>query len=1431
MSSQDTSSQPRRSQRDRKQAKQFVSGPSLKRKRSEDTDEEALTPISEGENEQSDDEAPEDGEEYSAPRRSTSIRGGAKRGRPKGRANTTTTTRPRPPKPSAPRPSGSTRRGKATRNGADAPGPVAAGKETKIATDNSLFNAIMNPAAALQSTVEDFLDSLVTSENAALAELVNCILRACGCNESVDEHEAVDYDGIVDKLDNITEVLKMDDSPVYPLTSKLAVFKKFRKSLLEFLERLVASAAETGALYSTELMETLRQWAAAMSSSQLRSFRHTATVVALQVETSLCDVAAAVEKEIEVLVRQVEGEKKRSKAGGNAKGKTALTALQKELNQKLDDVRERRSNLEDTLKDLTDGVFVNRYRDLDPSIRAECIHGLGQWFKKFPSHFLDGNYLRYVGWVLSDANNPVRLESVRALANIYQNTEYISALQNFTERFKPRLLQMAAGDTDLGVRIAVAGVLSAIDRHGLLDDTQREELCLLVFDEEARVRRAVGGFVRGVWAELVEERLVGRRASDAEKRRAGVKALGTLLVRLSRALDKKSGGGVDEEDTADELAHDGAAKPSRVREVMALSSGTERGRIGVAVEALWDEVDPVKDWEVLLEVLLLDHSSEDEGSQETRQRRSKGKKSQKDATVDDAWRLEEIEETVLLEVFVAALRQAKALAANNKKVEEETVTSEITRALIKGIPRLFAKHQADEKRIGIVLLIPPLMNIELYLEMRMITAYENLWDDVAKQLLSHSSQTVVSNAVATVRHMMDATSLSNTNSTKIAELEDELVTSLRDIVAGREELEITTFNEDEVLKLGAVCSRVAALTATRDMSIWMEEDEGGKQSSAWDIIAALAERGKLGYKEEKQMVQQCIEVLNLHILWKARHLPNEPGESQARNSFIEQRQILLDKLVDFSLGTTSNTVDGVRRVAFQNLMNLHILFHPSPNTPSALSHLSLTLDDEVQDRCAAFVQSEIERYADELEELAGVGAEDEDEAPSGSQSSDEETQTIRKRRRPKTNGTTKTNGTVQLSTGSNTTRSQLEREYVFMGVISTFLRAIRVHAVHLKHSATILVHHGRLGPAYDICSKVVMDILRDDGIYGNGGALVVTVITQALREAFTLHLEGIVDDETQAVALAKYLVPCLMIRGAQLSIVRKLEAAHIASIQTNLLSWAVRRAGAFEAGKNKKGRNSALLFFRVLQPLLVAVEAREALRIKAHLEQALALAKLEVSATAPAWEPVRAYERRLNNIMAKAKGKPPLCATILALTHFTIDAGGSSRNRKVGKAAEPTTSDEEGLAHSPDEGEEAAPPPPPQARRPRARPVRRNRRDGSAAPSEPDGGDDSEAQEQEDTRPARARRTDSSPQKTPRRGTPSMAVDEPDVDATPRVNASRKRGREDEEEAAEEKVADDEALSPLSPAPSGDTIPSPPLSQASSTGGGAMRIGRKRARH
>jgi cohesin complex subunit SA-1/2 len=90
-------------------------------------------------------------------------------------------------------------------------------------------------------------------------------------------------------------------------------------------------------------------------------------------------------------------------------------------------------------------------------------------------------------------------------------------------------------------------------------------------------------------------------------------------------------------------------------------------------------------------------------------------------------------------------------------------------------------------------------------------------------------------------------------------------------------------------------------------------------------------------------------------------------------------------------------------------------------------------------------------------------------------------------------------------------------------------------------------------------------------------------------------LEDVAPDETHTISLAKSLVPCLMMRGAQLAVVRKLEGQHVVSIHSRLLAWIAKRLGAYESNSNKRMRDLSIPFFKVLQPLLVPVESRDAL--------------------------------------------------------------------------------------------------------------------------------------------------------------------------------------------------------------------------------------------
>ena len=118
------------------------------------------------------------------------------------------------------------------------------------------------------------------------------------------------------------------------------------------------------------------------------------------------------------------------------------------------------------------------------------------------------------------------------------------------------------------------------------------------------------------------------------------------------------------------------------------------------------------------------------------------------------------------------------------------------------------------------------------------------------------------------------------------------------------------------------------------------------------------------------MVQQCLVALTIHSMWKSMSLPDETEDNMpAHDAYIETRSTLINKLVEFSIGTQSTTYEEVQRVAFKQLMNIHVLFsqHGSPDPL-----LVLELDDEVQDKCGEWVEREVEKFAEEIEEGISV---------------------------------------------------------------------------------------------------------------------------------------------------------------------------------------------------------------------------------------------------------------------------------------------------------------------------------------------------------------------------------------------------------------------------------------------------------------------------
>jgi cohesin complex subunit SA-1/2 len=98
-------------------------------------------------------------------------------------------------------------------------------------------------------------------------------------------------------------------------------------------------------------------------------------------------------------------------------------------------------------------------------------------------------------------------------------------------------------------------------------------------------------------------------------------------------------------------------------------------------------------------------------------------------------------------------------------------------------------------------------------------------------------------------------------------------------------------------------------------------------------------------------------------------------------------------------------------------------------------------------------------------------------------------------------------------------------------------------------------------------------------------------------QAFTLVLDGIVADETNVVQLAKHLAQTFMLRGAHLTVLKRLDVQYIVQIHTTSLSWIAKRIAGYETNGNKKALRTATTFFKVLVPLLVGIHSRDAMKM------------------------------------------------------------------------------------------------------------------------------------------------------------------------------------------------------------------------------------------
>ncbi|ROL53580.1 Cohesin subunit SA-1 [Anabarilius grahami] len=309
-------------------------------------------------------------------------------------------------------------------------------------TASHLYEAVRSGRSALLTVIDDWLDEYRRDREAGLLELINFVVQCSGC-KGVVTREMLSSLQNADIISHLTKEFN-EDSVSYPLVSPGSQWRHFREGVCEFVSLLVRGCRNT-LLYDDFLFSSLIALLTGLADSQVRAFRHTSTLIAMRLMSSIVSVAADVNAQALMTQRRCELEKNKPVE------QRAIDRVE-ELENSYRELLEHQEDLRSLMSGVFKGVFVHRYRDRVPEIRAVCMEEMGMWLRENPVRFLNDEHLKYVGWMLHDKQAAVRLQCVLTLQKLYEEKDFISRLELFTSRFKERIVcTIRDKDSDVAV--------------------------------------------------------------------------------------------------------------------------------------------------------------------------------------------------------------------------------------------------------------------------------------------------------------------------------------------------------------------------------------------------------------------------------------------------------------------------------------------------------------------------------------------------------------------------------------------------------------------------------------------------------------------------------------------------------------------------------------------------------------------------------------------------------------------------------------------------------------------------------------------------------------------------------------------------------------------------------------------------------------------
>ncbi|XP_023012703.1 stromal antigen [Leptinotarsa decemlineata] len=754
--------------------------------------------------------------------------------------------------------------------------------------ESSLYHIIKNSKVSLTHIVDDWIESYKINREAALISLMQFFINAAGCKGCITQEmqTSMEHAAIIRKM---TEEFD-EESGEYPLIMAGQTWKKFRQNFCDFVQTLVKQCQYT-IIYDQFLMDNVISLLTGLSDSQVRAFRHTATFGAMKLMTALVDVALTVSVNLDNTQRQYEAERQKTREKRASDRLEALLGKRQELEENMDEIK-------NMLTYMFKSVFVHRYRDTLPEIRAIAMTEIGVWMLKFHANFLDDSYLKYIGWTLHDKVGEVRLRCLQALQPLYASEELKGKLELFTNKFKDRIVAMTLDkEYDVAVQ-AVKLVISILKHHHeILTDKDCEHVYELVYSSHRAVAQAAG--------EFLNERLFQPCDFDAGKTKRGKRRLpNTPFIRDLVQFFIES-----------EL-HEHAA---------------------YLVDSLIESNVMMKDWECMTDLLLEEPGPHEEP-------------------------LDNRQETSLIEIMVCCVKQAATGEAPVGRGPTRKISSlremkqagedkqKLTEHFIVTLPPLLDKFSADPEKLANLLSIPQYFDLDLYTSGRQESSLQALLAKLKYIVQVHHEPEVLETLAKTLEILCTEghsiyTRCDVARSTivdMIVAAYKEAIDDWRNLLLGEE-----TPNDDEVFNVVSTLKKVSMFYACHNLNSW----------NLWNTL--FQDVKDIESTLPQEALKYCLSSCYYHVLWGLRDLEVAvEGGGLTHADYQNMRETLNDFLEASQMLIRSSPYVLIKEESYVGLCDLLIVFSEQlqGSTP-ALSELICRPDRNLQALLNEFVQT------------------------------------------------------------------------------------------------------------------------------------------------------------------------------------------------------------------------------------------------------------------------------------------------------------------------------------------------------------------------------------------------------------------------------------------------------------------------------------------